>query len=91
MLSDLQCGLKSENPEMSDGEVHDSSSSSTEEIKQITSEIIKNDKEADESQSDVEKLMLLTSKRRSSRGLQDEEVVVDLTEPRLESFCLPNV
>ncbi|XP_057782516.1 receptor-like serine/threonine-protein kinase NCRK [Salvia miltiorrhiza] len=88
-LRAFQCGMKSENPEMSDGDLHDASSSSTEEIKQITSEIIKNEKEEDDSPSDVEKLMLLTSKRRSSRGLQDDEVV-DLTEPRLESFCLPN-
>lgn len=100
----FQCGMRSENPETCDGEHYDTSSS-TEEIKQITSEmparclspthsgrsfcIVKNDKEADDSSSDVEKLMLLTSRKRSRR-LRDDEVV-DLTEPRLESFSLPNV
>ncbi|KAL1542718.1 receptor-like serine/threonine-protein kinase NCRK isoform X1 [Salvia divinorum] len=123
-LCAFQCGVKSENPEMSDGDLHDVSSSSTEEIKQITSEVIKNEKEVmfltskrrsswclqdeevavdsteseeDEAYalpSDVEKLTMFhaSKRRRSSRGPQDDdEVGVDLTEPRLESFCLANV
>lgn len=86
----LQCGVKSENPEMSDGDLHDASSSSTEEIKQITSEVIRNDKEADALPSDVEKPMFFTSKRQSSRGLQDDEVVVDSTESEKEAYALPS-
>ncbi|KAK4440723.1 Receptor-like serine/threonine-protein kinase NCRK [Sesamum alatum] len=90
-------GMETGNPETSDGEL--------EEIKQITSEIparcslqttpdsnfnvAKTEKEADDSPSNIEKLMLLSSKSRSWR-LQDDEVV-DITEPRFESFCLPNV
>lgn len=97
-------GTKSENPETYDGELY-YYTSTTEEIKQITSEmparcssrtnigsnfcVSKHEKEADDSSNDIEKLILLTSKTRSWR-LQDDEVV-DLTEPRLESFCLPNV
>lgn len=97
--------MRSEDPESCDAEHYDTSSSA-EEIKQITSEMparcsspthsvsdfctMKNDdREAEDPQSDVEKLMVLTSRKRSRR-LRDDEVV-DLTEPRLESFCLPNV
>lgn len=102
----FQCVMRSENPETCDGELYESSSSSAEEIKQITSEmparclspthscsdfcVMKNiDKGADDPSSDVEKLMLLTSRKQSWRMRDDE--AVDLTEPRLESFCLPNV
>lgn len=102
LLLIYQCGMRSEDPESCDAEHYDTSSS-TEEIKQITSEMparcsspihsgctMKNDREAeDPSSTNVEKLMLLTSRKRSRR-LRDDEVV-DLTEPRLESFCLPNV
>ncbi|XP_042035245.1 receptor-like serine/threonine-protein kinase NCRK isoform X3 [Salvia splendens] len=89
-LCAFQCGVKSENPEMSDGDLHDASSSSTEEIKQITSEVIRNDKEAEALPSDMEKLMFFTSKRQSSRGLQDDEVVVDSTESEKEAYALPS-
>ncbi|KAK6163342.1 hypothetical protein DH2020_000206 [Rehmannia glutinosa] len=98
-------GLISGNPETCDEEELNDTSS-TEEIKQITFEtparfssptnpdsnnlsVKQNEKEAYDSSTDIEKLMLLTSKSRSWR-LQDDEVV-DLTEPRFESFCLPNV
>ncbi|KAL3828472.1 hypothetical protein ACJIZ3_017274 [Penstemon smallii] len=95
-------GLRSGNLESCDGEVYE-----TEEIKQITCEmpaarcssqsnpdsdlrVIKSENEVDNPSNDIEKLMLLCSKSRSWR-FQDDEVVVDLTEPRLESFCLSNV
>ncbi|KAK6163164.1 hypothetical protein DH2020_000028 [Rehmannia glutinosa] len=98
-------GLISGNPETCDEEELNDTSS-TEEIKQITFEtpaqfssptnldsnnlsVKQNEKEAYDSSTDIGKLMLLTSKSRSWR-LQDDEVV-DLTEPRFESFCLPNV
>ncbi|PIN07658.1 Serine/threonine protein kinase [Handroanthus impetiginosus] len=84
-------GKRSENPEPCDGELY--YTSATEEIKQITSETpmnpVKNEKKADDSSTDIEKLMLLTSKSRSWR-FQDDETV-DITEPRFESFCLSNV
>ncbi|XP_042062147.1 receptor-like serine/threonine-protein kinase NCRK [Salvia splendens] len=89
-LCAFQCGVTSENPEMSDGDLHDASSSLTEEIKQITSEIIRNEKEADALPSDVEKLMFFTAKRQSSQGIQDDEVVVDLTEGEKEAYALPS-
>ncbi|KAL2471057.1 Receptor-like serine/threonine-protein kinase NCRK [Abeliophyllum distichum] len=76
-----------------------------EEIKQITSEqparcslpsdivtnlcVKKSEKEADNPSTDMEILMVLTSKSRSWR-LPDDEMV-DLTEPRLEAFSLPNI
>ncbi|XP_051134124.1 receptor-like serine/threonine-protein kinase NCRK [Andrographis paniculata] len=90
------------NPVASDDEYCDSSVS--EEIKQITSEIPvggsipanaiagaipcdEKGKEADGlSSASVENLTLLTSKSRSCRV--EDDVVVDLTEPRFESFCL---
>ncbi|KAK6163355.1 hypothetical protein DH2020_000219 [Rehmannia glutinosa] len=98
-------GLISGNPETCDEEELNDTSS-TEEIKQITFEtparfssptnpdsnhltVKQTKKETHDSSTDIEKLMLLTSKSRSWR-LQDDEVV-DLTEPRFESFCLPNV
>ncbi|KAL8496605.1 hypothetical protein ACS0TY_020339 [Phlomoides rotata] len=76
--------------------------SSIEEIKQIAYEMparcssstssdsnfctTKMTKESNELSADIDKLILLTSKTRK----WDDEVV-DLTEPRLESFCLPTV
>ncbi|KAL0417708.1 UNVERIFIED_CONTAM: Receptor-like serine/threonine-protein kinase NCRK [Sesamum radiatum] len=85
-------GMETGNPETSDGEL--------EEIKQITSEIparcslrttpdsnfdaTKSKKEADDSSTSIEQLMLLSSKSRSWR-LQDDEVV-DITEPRVEGI-----
>lgn len=95
--------MRSKNPEGDDEQFSDTSA--PEEIKQITCEVaaggsakspgtnfcvIENrKKEAQKASNDVEKLMLLT---RSSRSwhLQDEERV-DITEPRMEMFCLPNV
>ncbi|EYU18812.1 hypothetical protein ABFS82_04G196100 [Erythranthe guttata] len=112
-LRSYQCssggGMRSDNPEPSDEEIYNTSSSSTEEIKQITSEMpargslqrnsvssnnnnlctAKNEGD-DLSSAEMEKLMLLSSKTRSWR-LRDDDVAVDLTEPRFESFCLPNV
>ncbi|CAA0815062.1 Receptor-like serine/threonine-protein kinase NCRK [Striga hermonthica] len=76
------CAMESRKPETCEAV------SSREEIKQIMFESTKNSE--DDYSNDVEKLMLLTSKTRSWR-LRDDEVVVDLTEPRFESFCLPNV
>ncbi|XP_075513426.1 receptor-like serine/threonine-protein kinase NCRK isoform X1 [Primulina tabacum] len=89
------------NPEIDGDELSDTLEA--EEIKQITSEkparismssnpgidfcCLKNENETEHLSNDIEKLILLTSKSRSWR-LQDDEVV-DLTEPRLESFCLP--
>ncbi|GFP84245.1 receptor-like serine/threonine-protein kinase ncrk [Phtheirospermum japonicum] len=97
-------GIESTKPETCDEEPN--YTSATEEIKQITFEtparcssptnlgsdvsMTKKEKEADDNYStDIEKLMLLTSKSRSCR-LRDDEIV-DLTEPRFESFSLPNV
>ncbi|XP_021896208.1 receptor-like serine/threonine-protein kinase NCRK [Carica papaya] len=49
-----------------------------------------NGKEANASSSDyMERLILLTSQARSWRAQDDE--IVDLTEPRLESFCIANI
>ncbi|XP_073056080.1 receptor-like serine/threonine-protein kinase NCRK isoform X1 [Primulina eburnea] len=89
------------NPEIDGDELSDTLEA--EEIKQITSEkparismssnpgidfcCLKNENETEHLSNDIEKLILLTSKSRSWRLLDDE--VVDLTEPRLESFCLP--
>lgn len=77
-----------------------------EEIKQITSEqparsslpsnivtnlfcVKKSDKEANNPSTDMELLMLPASKWKKWRATEDE--IVDLTEPRLESFRLPNI
>ncbi|KAI4334379.1 hypothetical protein L6164_019079 [Bauhinia variegata] len=39
----------------------------------------------------MESLILLTSKTETWRALHDEAEVVDITEPRFESFCLTNI
>ncbi|XP_073143873.1 receptor-like serine/threonine-protein kinase NCRK isoform X2 [Henckelia pumila] len=98
----FQARLGSGNPEIDGDELSDTMEA--EEKRQITSEkparfslpsnpgidfyCLKNEKETEHLSTDIEKLILLTSKSRSWR-LQDDEVV-DLTEPRLESFCLPS-
>ncbi|KZV39759.1 receptor-like serine/threonine-protein kinase NCRK [Dorcoceras hygrometricum] len=98
----FQARLGSRNPEIYEDEIYDTLDG--EEIKQITSEkpaiislpsdpgidfyCLKNENKTHHLSTDVEKLILLTLKSRSWR-LQDDEVV-DLTEPRLESFCLPS-
>ncbi|KAL3653017.1 hypothetical protein CASFOL_002698 [Castilleja foliolosa] len=93
-------GMENMKPETCDEDPN--YTSATEEIKQITFEtparcssltnpgsdisMTKNMTEADDG---IEQLMLLTSKSRSCRLLDDE--VVDISEPRFESFSLPNV
>ncbi|KAG8387655.1 hypothetical protein BUALT_Bualt02G0043900 [Buddleja alternifolia] len=99
----LTGGQRNETPETCDRELYHASS--IVEIKQITSEmpascssssnpnsnfsVLKSENVAENPCSDIDKLMLLTSKSRLWR-LHDDEVV-DLTEPRFESFCLPNL
>ncbi|XP_075519928.1 receptor-like serine/threonine-protein kinase NCRK isoform X1 [Primulina tabacum] len=98
----FQARSGSGNPEIYGDELFDTLEA--EEIKQITSETparislplnpgidfycLNNENETEHLSTDIDKLILSTPKSRSWR-LQDDEVV-DLTEPRLESFCLPS-